>query len=61
MSDLDGKVIAVMCFEFLTNLFTELTVHVCNRFTHLKLIKEIACWKDYFPFTVYMAAPYNGW
>ena len=28
MSGLDEKVIAVMCFGFLTNLFTELTVHV---------------------------------
>ena len=29
--------IAVMCFELLNNLFTELSVHVCNMFTHLKL------------------------
>ena len=35
----DGEVIAVMCFEFLTKLFTEFTVHVCNMFTHLKLSK----------------------
>ena len=35
-SGLDGEVMAVMCFEFLSNLFTELTVHVCNMFTHLK-------------------------
>ena len=33
-----GEVIAVMCFGFLTNLFTEFTVHACNMFTHLKLI-----------------------
>ena len=26
-----------MCFGFLTNLFTELTVHTYNVFTHLKL------------------------
>jgi len=26
-----------MCFELLNNLFTELSVHVCNMFTHLKL------------------------
>ena len=24
-------------FEFLNNLFTELAVHACNMFTHLKL------------------------
>jgi len=34
---LGGEVIAVMCFGFLANLFTELTVHACNMFTHLKL------------------------
>ena len=33
-----GMKIAVMRFGFLTNLFTELTVHACNMFTHLKLI-----------------------
>jgi len=33
---LNGEVIAVMCFELLNNLFTELTVHACNMFTHLK-------------------------
>ena len=27
----------VMLFEFLNNLFTELAVHVCDMFTHLKL------------------------
>ena len=27
--------IAVICFELLNNLFTELTVHACNMFTHL--------------------------
>ena len=36
---MDGEVIAVMCFEFLNNLFTELTVHACNMFTHLKLMQ----------------------
>ena len=29
-SGLGGEVIAVMCFEFLINLFTEFTVHACN-------------------------------
>ena len=37
MIGLDEKVIAVMCFGFVTNLFTEFTVHECNMFTHLKL------------------------
>ena len=35
MLGLDEKVIAVMYFGFLTNLFTGFTVHVCNMFTHL--------------------------
>ena len=29
-SGLDGEVIAVMCFEFLINLFKEFTVHTCR-------------------------------
>jgi len=33
-SGLGGEVIAEMRFGFLTNLFTELTVHACNMFTH---------------------------
>ena len=37
-----GMKIAVMRFGFLTNPFTELTVHACNVFTHLKLI-TMAC------------------
>ena len=32
-----SKMIVLMCFGFLTNLFTELTVHAYNMFTHLKL------------------------
>ena len=28
-----GKIIALMCCKFLTNLYTELTVQACNRFT----------------------------
>ena len=38
---LDGEVIAVMCFGFLYNLFTELTVHAYNMFTHLILCIHI--------------------
>ena len=37
MLDMKEKVIAVMCLGFLNNLFTELTDHACNMFTHLKL------------------------
>ena len=37
MLGLDKNGIAGMCFGFLANLFTELTVHACNMFTHLKL------------------------
>ena len=44
MLDMKEKVIAVMCLGFLNNLFTELTDHACNVFTHLKL--------NYFLFTV---------
>ena len=32
-------------FEFLTNLFTELTVHAYTMFTHLKLRWQMACYK----------------
>ena len=31
------------CFEFLTNLFTELTVRAYIMFTRLKLRKQMAC------------------
>ena len=41
-----GTVIAVMCFGFLINLFTEFTVHECNMFTHLKLRLQMTCWND---------------
>ena len=41
--DVDGKMLGLdkmgfleCVFGFLTNLFTESTVHVCNMFTHLK-------------------------
>ena len=34
---LEENVIAVMSYGFLTNLFTEFTVNVCNMFTQLKL------------------------
>ena len=40
MSGLDGKVIALMCFGFLTNLLTDLTVHAHNIFTHLELKQD---------------------
>ena len=40
MSGSDGKVIALMCFGFLTNLSTDLTVHARNIFTHLKLKQD---------------------
>ena len=41
---LDGEVIAVMCFELLNNLFTELTVHALVWFlVCLLLIDFIAC------------------
>jgi len=29
-------------FGFLTNQFAEFTVHVCNMFTHLKLVQQMA-------------------
>ena len=37
MTRFGWRVIAVMCFRFLYNLFTELTVHAYNMFTHLIL------------------------
>ena len=38
MLGLDENGLLECVFEFLTNLFTELTVHACNLFIHLKLI-----------------------
>ena len=35
-----------MCFGFLTNLFTEFTVHACNMFTQLKLRLQMTRWND---------------
>ena len=40
MSGLDGKVIVLICFGFLTNLLTDLTVLARNLFTHLKLKQD---------------------
>ena len=37
MSVIEEKVITGMCFGFLTNVFTQLTVHACDMITHLKL------------------------
>ena len=42
----------VMCFGFLTNLFTECTVHVCIMFTHLKLRSKWLVEMTYSLFTV---------
>jgi len=46
MSGIEEKFFAIMCFRFLTNLFTEYTVHACKMFIHLK-------------FYIYMVAQYR--
>ena len=68
-----GEAIAVMCFEFLTNLLTELTlhacnqiadslfffsVHACNMFTHLKLRQQVAGLNDNFNVPFEFGKPY---
>ena len=50
MLGLDEKAIAVMCFGFLTNLFT---LHACNMLNHLKLINA---WCDKSILTMYTIA-----
>ena len=50
---LDEKVIAVMCFGFLINLFT---LHACNMLNHLKLIIITNAWCDNSILTMYTIA-----
>ena len=54
--DVDGKMLGLdemglleCVFAFLTNLFTESTVHICNMFTHRKIITNCLL-KQQFPF-----------
>ena len=37
MATTEEKVITGMCFGFLTNVFTQLTVHACDMLTHLRI------------------------